>query len=243
MGIKTHLLIILFQLKILFMLIKYIGQACFKIISKNLSGEDNHIITEPCSLPGKFKKSLFNSAHIVTSSYNCDQLKELSKLQSKQSDKYPFIIKSPGEYEINNVFVFGLPNWLNNNDKNTQIKQTPGIIYLLRAEGITITHLGNFKQKELTTQQLEYIENTDILFVPLSSDEKNGLTPKNAAAIVSQIEPRIIIPMQYETKDPHSLIQKFTKEMGNSKEELDKLKISKKDLPQEETKLIILKPA
>jgi len=35
---------------------------------------------------------------------------------------------------------------------------------------------------------------------------------------------------------------KFIKAMGGKAETFDKLKISKKDLPQEETKLIILKP-
>ena len=117
------------------------------------------------------------------------------------------------------------------------------IIYMFKAEGITLTHLGQLKQKELNSQQLEYIENTDILLVPLYTQEQQGITPKLAANIVSQIEPRIIIPMQYEDDNKSKLIQNFVKEMGNSKEELDKLKITKKDLPQEETKLIILKSA
>jgi len=36
-------------------------------------------------------------------------------------------------------------------------------------------------------------------------------------------------------------VDKFVKEMGVKPEETDKLKLAKKDLPQEETKLVILK--
>lgn len=222
------------------MLIKLLGRACFKINSKNPRGEDSVIITELCSLPGKPKKSLLSSAHIITSSHVCAQLKDFASSNSKHSkhqDKYPFIIKSPGEYEINNVFIFGLPYW-HTPDKSTWERN---IIYMIRAEGITLVHLGNLKQKELAAQQLEYIENADILFIPLSFNDQQGTTPKAAANIVNQIEPRIIIPIQYEDSGKTNLIQNFVKEMGNSKQEIDKLKITKKDLPQEETQLIILK--
>ncbi len=232
------------------MVIKRLDRACFKINAKNPHGEDSLIITEPCSLAGKLKKSLVNSAHIITFSHPCEQLKELIKNDAKNQSKYPFIIKSPGEYEINNVFIFGLPYWppsqknkgSQEQEKNKNLPER-NIIYMFKAEGITLTHLGQLKQKELNSQQLEYIENTDILLIPLYSQEQQGITPKLAANIVSQIEPRIIIPMQYEDNNKSKLIQNFVKEMGNSKEELDKLKITKKDLPQEETKLIILKSA
>jgi len=36
--------------------------------------------------------------------------------------------------------------------------------------------------------------------------------------------------------------EKFIKEMGGKKEELDKLTLKKKDLPEEGTKVVILEP-
>ncbi len=66
---------------------------------------------------------------------------------------------------------------------------------------------------------------------------------KKATEIISEIEPRIVIPMHYQIPglkiklDP---LDNFLKVSGLPSEKTDKLKISKKDLPQEETKIIIL---
>jgi len=62
--------------------------------------------------------------------------------------------------------------------------------------------------------------------------------------IINEIEPRIVIPMHYKIpglKVDVESADKFLKEMGASKaEKMAKLKISKKDLPQEEMKVILL---
>jgi L-ascorbate metabolism protein UlaG (beta-lactamase superfamily) len=85
----------------------------------------------------------------------------------------------------------------------------------------------------------------DILLVPVGG--VFTVDGKKAAEVVNQIEPRLVIPMHYAIpglKIKLNPINKFCDEMGvktNGAEE--KLKISKKDLPVEETKVIILKNA
>ncbi len=238
------------------MIIKLIGQSCLKINSKNPHGEDNLIVMEPCSLPKEPKKNLLNSARIITFSQDCPLSKKLSNERHKKAgEQQSFIIKNPGEYEINNVFIFGLPYWPENKNasKEDQAKEKKeekenksqhNVIYLLKAEGITLTHLGNFNRQELLPAQLEYVENTDILFITLSNDKQKGVSPKTAAEIISQIEPRIIVPLfNGPSNEAESLTKKIIRELGNSHQLLDKLKITRKDLPQEETQLVILKPS
>ena len=72
------------------------------------------------------------------------------------------------------------------------------------------------------------------------------LDSKEAAKLVSQIEPKIVIPMDYKIpgfKDKTEDLKEFLKVMGiDSKEAIFKLNIKKKDLLMKEgTEVIILK--
>ena len=74
----------------------------------------------------------------------------------------------------------------------------------------------------------------------------NTVLPASAASkAVNEIEPRIVIPSHYKMGGlilDLDGVEKFTKEMGGKKEDMDKLTIKKKDLQEEGTKLIILEP-
>ena len=89
--------------------------------------------------------------------------------------------------------------------------------YLIEAEGMRVCYLPGGEKAE------EFGE-VDILLVP---SEKSKL--------VSQVEPRIAIPMGGETA-------KFLKALGKkSVQSQPKLLIKKKDLPKEETQIVVLK--
>lgn len=133
-----------------------------------------------------------------------------------------FVIEAPGEYEVNEIFVYGH-------------KINGQVIYLLNFEDIKIAFLGEFGHQVLSDQDLELIEGADILILPVGGGDLT--TAKEAVKIISQVEPRIVIPSCHQADS----IVLFIKEFGVKPEEMDKLKISKKDLPQEDIKLIILK--
>jgi len=178
---------------------------------------------------------------IVLNPYNLDKKTKLRKLKTdivlfsnskkiKESkiDKESFIISSPGEYEVRDVFIYGRE--IDNN-----------IIYYIMFDDLKIAFLGEFNNKELKNEDLELIEGSDILILPVGGGELTN--SKNAVKIISQVEPRIVIPSCYkagtfnlETED----LSVFVKDFGIKPEKLDKFKISKKDLPQNELKLIIL---
>ena len=153
----------------------------------------------------------------------------------------PFLIEGPGEYEIRGIFIQGISSFHDSREGKERGRNT---IYTIDAEDMRICHLGDLGQKELTPEQLDKIDNVDILMVPVGGTYT--VDAKGASGIISQIEPRIVIPMHYKIpklKIKLEGVDRFLKEMGKKTSEAQqKLLIKKKDLPKEETKIIVLKP-
>jgi len=153
----------------------------------------------------------------------------------------PFLISGPGEYEIKGVFIQGIFSFHDNAQGKERGENT---IYTLESEGIKVCHLGDLGQKELTDEQLEKIGNVDILMIPIGG--VYTISAKEATKVISQIEPKIVIPMHYQIpklKIKLESLDKFLKMMGiKSPEVLKKISISPKNLPTEGMKVIILKP-
>ena len=153
----------------------------------------------------------------------------------------PFLISGPGEYEIKGVFIQGISSFHDNVQGKERGENT---IYTLESEGIKICHLGDLGQKELTDEQLEKIGEVDILMIPVGG--VYTISAKEAAKIISQIEPKIVMPMHYhipKLKIKLEGLDKFLKMMGVKTPEISKkLSVSQKNLPSEGMKIIILKP-
>ena len=134
-----------------------------------------------------------------------------------------FLIAGPGEYDIKGIYIQGT-------------KAENATIYIIEAEGMKLCHLGRITQKELTSEQIELIGEVDILFLPI------GIDSKKSVKIMSQIEPKVIIPSYYKiskSKEKLDSINSFLKVLGIKKlEKTPKLSIKAKDLPKEEVKII-----
>ena len=218
------------------MIIQWYGQTCFRIQAKTLKTEPVIVIDPYDKSTGLRVPSL--SADIVLLTDKRSEFSNVSSIKSNTPDQVPFIIAGPGEYEARDVFITGLPSKPDKKDK--MIKS----IYSIQVEEINLVHLSNLSQENLSEKILEEVEGVDILMIPVGGG--NTLDAKQAVELISQIEPRIIIPMYYRLpglKNNLESVDKFIKEIGlKPDEELEKFKVVKKDLPQEETKLIILKP-
>jgi len=152
----------------------------------------------------------------------------------------PFIIEGPGEYEIKGIFIQGISSFHDNVQGKERGENT---IYTLESEGIKICHLGDLGQKELTDEQLEKIGAIDILMIPVGGIYT--ISAKEAAKIISQVEPKIVIPMHYhipKLKIKLEGLDKFLKMMGVKAPEVSKkLSVSQRNLPTDGTKIIVLK--
>jgi L-ascorbate metabolism protein UlaG (beta-lactamase superfamily) len=138
-----------------------------------------------------------------------------------------FVLSTLGEVELKEVMVTTWPA------ENT-------IIFKINAEGMALVHLGRLAKKP-SVEDLEKIGHVDILVVPVGGGSL--LDAEDAAAIVTTLEPRMVVPIAYHCDtDPNAKpVAEFIKEMGLKPDTTDKkIIVKKKDLPQEETKLMIL---
>lgn len=216
------------------MVIQWYGQACIEVRTKPGANGEVTVVFDPYD-PKIGLRLPRLSADVVAVTHDHYDHNNVPGVSGS-----PFLVQGPGEYEVKQIFLYGIPSW--HDDKEGQ-ERGPNTMYLLESEGMSLAHLGDLGQPELTQAQLEHFEGVDILILPVGGTYT--VNAKQAAAIVSQIEPRIIIPIHYQivglkVGKPLDGVEKFVHELGLKPETTDKLKITKKDLPQEETKLVVL---
>lgn len=206
--------------------ITWLGHACFR-----LKGRDATVITDP------YDKSLglgtFNQkADIVTVSHDGPHHNAVAQVKGE-----PFVITGPGEYEIKGVFVTGV--WSFADDKQGK-ERGRNTIFLFHLGDLVVCHLGALGHT-LTSKQVEAIGDVDVLLVPVGGS--STLTPTRATEVISQVEPKIVVPMHYSTgRETVQLgsLEAFTKEMGLKEwTPQDKLAARTADL-DETTKIVVL---
>ena len=216
--------------------ITWYGQTCFRIIAQ---GEKNgsepiNILIDPLEKgTGLHSPKLEADVLLITSNGKKGPL-----VVRGISEKTAFLVNGPGEYDIKEAYIQGILASIK--DKKGEV--FGNTIYVIEVEGIKICHLGLLNQIELNSQQLEKIGDVDILMVPIGGDK--AVDAKGAIKIMSQIEPRITIPMYYKLpklKVKLRGLNEFFKTLGiKSLQSLPKLSIKKKDISQQEPKIIIL---
>jgi L-ascorbate metabolism protein UlaG (beta-lactamase superfamily) len=212
------------------MIISYIGHSCFKLQDK-LGPEGVTLVTDPFDKEVGLKVPNFE-ADIVTVSHQHHDHNNSSALRGT-----PFIIDMPGEYDVKGVMVQGIETF--HDDKNGA-ERGANIVYRIEMDGLTIAHLGDLGHV-LTDEQLDQLDGVDILIIPVGG--KFTLDAKKAVEVIAQIEPRVVIPMHYKlpgAKMDLDGVEKFIKELGVQPRQEEKLKIAKKDLPQEGMDLVVL---
>lgn len=146
------------------------------------------------------------------------------------------LIDSPGEYSLPGFTVQAI-GW---HDEAGHERS----LHRWQIEDMVVLHLGALN-RDLTDAELQEIEMTeiDILLVPVGGG--GALTTKQALAVVSQIEPRLVIPIHFMVKgvkEKLDTVDRFARELGASPKDVQEKAIVKKSkLPAEEMATIILK--
>lgn len=211
------------------------GQSCFEIIASRQKGEQVKIALDPFSEEiGLDLPKLEPDILLITHDHHDHN-------NIKGVGGSPFLISGPGEYERKEIFIQGINSY---HDEKEGKERGQNTVYTIEVEEMRLCHLGDFCQKELTSEQLEKIGEVDILMVPIGGTFT--LDAKGASKVISQIEPRIVIPMHYylpKLKIKIDGLEPFLKEMGRKTVTPEpKLLIKKKDLTTEETKIVVLQP-
>lgn len=213
------------------------GQSCFKITtqSQKKSRQRTSLVIDPFHEKTGLKLPKME-AEIVLVTHDHD---DHSNKQAVKGD--PFFIESPGEYEVSDIFITGINSF---HDENKGKDKGLNTIYTIETEDLRLCHLGDFGQKEMEDKQLQDIGEVDILMIPVGG--VYTIDAKGATKIISQIEPRLVIPMHYKIKGLQIELEElddFLKaigEKGASPEE--KLVAQKKSLPSGEMKVFPLIP-
>lgn len=146
----------------------------------------------------------------------------------------PFIISDPGEYEVRGIFVNGIQ------DPVADSGMKRPVIYRIEAEDMSVGFLGKLKRK-LTDAELEHLGNIDILILPVGGGD--AMDGKTAAAVVNVIEPRIVVPINYQIsgiKTKLDGVEAFCKAVGGKRQDANRLKVSKKELPADDTQIMVI---
>jgi len=224
------------------MKIIWLGQSCFQIIVNLNKKEKATIVIDPFSseIGLKFPRIKADILLVSHSHYDHSNVKGVSGLHPPAT---PFIITGPGEYEIKDIFIKGISAFHDNSEGKERGEIT---IYKIEAENLKICHLGDLGQKELTDLQIEKLGTIDVLMIPVGGIYT--ISAKEAAKIISQIEPKIVIPMHYKIpklKVKLESLDDFLKIMGQKPEEgkiLNQLSLKEKDLPKERMGVVVMKP-
>ena len=148
----------------------------------------------------------------------------------------PYIVNGPGEYEIGQYYITGIATQLDAS------REEINVVYTIRAEGLVICQLGGLNQK-LTSGQLDQLRQANILLAPIA--KSSSLAHENLQEIISAIQPRILIPLEYieENDDgtPTGLDTFLTNTGTTDAIGINRLNIDETKLPAE-LKIQILNP-
>lgn len=208
--------------------IVYLGYSSFK-----LKGRKTSLVTDPYDdKVGKFPDV---SADIVTISHNHDD-----QSQTKLISDVKKFINGPGEYEILEVSIIGLPSYCDEKKGEERGKNT---IYVIEMDGVRVAHLGGLGHK-LSEKEVDKLGSVDVLLVPVGG--VYTINPEGATHVVKSIEPVISVPMSFKMPGMNekmygnlSTVDDFLKEIGLPIEKMGKLSVKSSEI-SEEQKVIVL---
>ena len=194
--------------------IVWYGQCSFR-----LRGNDATLITDP------FVSVTSVNSQIVTVSNPNVKIDE-EKLLAKNTQ----VVTGPGEYAMSKVNITGVMTPLMEGES----REHRNTAYLIQMDGTSLCHLGHLKTP-LTDQQVDQLTPTDVLFVPIGTEEVIGLAQLNQ--VIQAMNPSLIIPMSYSSPDrsgnPPGL-NAFLQETGSKAEEpQQRIQVTPNNLPLE----------
>jgi len=203
--------------------ITWLGRNCFR-----LRGREGVVITDPCPPESGYRLGK-PAANIVTISRRDDP--GYAYMEGVGGE--PKVLDAPGEYEIGGILVTGVA-----------MKRADGsrsVAFVCELDGIRVGHLGLVTAAP-PASVLEELNDIEILLLPVGG--QNALASPAAADIMTAIDPRVAIPMNYKTEFEHldlDPIDRFLKETGSKAEPQPRLQITRSQLPQDLT-IMLLQP-
>jgi L-ascorbate metabolism protein UlaG (beta-lactamase superfamily) len=211
------------------------GRTCVR-----LRGKDAVVVADPYqSVVGPTGRGL--TGDIVTFSHPDDTPLPRAKGKASRDGRTllpssldeAFVLDGPGEYEVKEVLVTGVRTYRDDARGATVGKQ---VSFAIEVDGVHTIHLGDIGHL-LSEEKLADIGSVDIVCVPLGG----SLSPSQAAAVVAQLDPRIVVPMTVCEDDEAcaEALARFFHEMGAEPLVQPKLAVTASSLPSETTTVLL----
>lgn len=215
--------------------ITWYGRTCIR-----LRGKDAVVVNDPYpSIVGPTGRGI--TGDVVTFSHPDDAPppKKAVKLSRDGGTAVPsslenaFLLDGPGEYEVHDVLLTGVRTYRDNARGAERGRQTA---FVTELDGLHTIHLGEVGHL-LTEEKLADIGRVEVACVPIGG----ALSATTAAALVAQLDPKIVIPMpvcEVEAACDEAL-RKFLHEMGSQPNVQAKLSVTSSTLPAETTTVLL----
>lgn len=208
--------------------LRFFGHNCIRIKAREAT-----ILTDPVEKVTGYALPK-QTADIVTISHDHPGHNNLGAVKPEFR-----VVSGPGEYEMHDVFITGIRTY---HDTAKGKERGRNTVYIFEVEGLRICHLGDLGHP-LDAEQTEAMEDCDILLVPAGGG--SVVTPEQAAEIVGQLGPKVVIPMQYATDAGDAALgglERFCKSLGITiPAPEEKLVVKQSDLA-EAMKVVVLAP-
>lgn len=211
------------------------GRTCIR-----LRGKDAVVVNDPYpSIVGPTGRGI--TGDVVTFSHPDDAPlpKKPLKLSRDGGTAVPtslesaFVLDGPGEYEVRDVLLTGVRTYRDDARGAERGRQTA---FMVDLDGIHTLHLGDIGH-ELTEEKLADIGRVEVVCVPIGG----SLSAARAAALVAQLDPKIVIPMPVceVEADCEGAMARFLHEMGAEPAAQAKLSVTPSSLPAETTTVVL----
>jgi L-ascorbate metabolism protein UlaG (beta-lactamase superfamily) len=215
--------------------VTWYGRTCIR-----LRGKDAVVVTDPYqAVVGPTGRGI--TGDVVTISHPDDTpLRKAKGTPSRDgltllpsSLEAAFVLDGPGEYEVKDVLLTGVRTY---RDDARGEEHGKSVSFAVEIDGIRVMHLGDIGHL-LSEEKLGDIGSDDIACVPLGGT----LSPTNAAALVAQLDPRIVVPMPLceDEADCAEVLKRFFHEMGAEPVTQPKLAVTASSLPSETTTVLL----
>ncbi|MFH0905341.1 MAG: MBL fold metallo-hydrolase [bacterium] len=207
--------------------IRWIGHSCLQFKGGNIA-----VITDPFSDEIGLKLPALQS-DLVTVSHNHYDHNHVAGVTAK------IVFDTPGEFEFGGIRIRGFRTW---HDEEAGTARGSNVMFMFEIDGVKVLHCGDLGHP-LSPEFLEKINGVDVLAVPVGG--KYTLSAAQAAQLVRDIEPKIVIPIHYHVpglKIDINNASDFINRLGSETRSVGTLSVTKKSLPTEGTIIYMLKP-
>ena len=205
----------------------WFGHSCFRLRSQRATA-----ILDPFAPSLGYAWPADRTAQVVTTSHDHTGHNHTDSVGGS-----PRVLRQPGEYQVSGMLALGYPSF--HDDAQGQ-NRGRNIIFCLEADGLWLCHLGDLGHLP-SADLVSQLTPVDVLLVPVGG--VTTLSPSQAVETITRLEPRIVVPMHYQTpaaRPDLAPLERFLKEMGLAEATPQpRLTLSRSGLPQERRVVVL----